>query len=57
MRKKKHNSVILPTEENEEVIDLLQRAEHWLQNNEYTTPIYKWNTPLWGEIPADFGRK
>jgi len=57
VRKKKHNSVILPTEENEEVIELLQRAEHWLRTNEYTTPIYKWNTPVWGEIPADFGRK
>ena len=32
-------------------------TEQWLKNNEYTTPIYKWNTPLWGEIPADFGRK
>ena len=57
VRKKKHNSVILPTEENEEVIELLARAEEWLRNNTYDTPIYKWNTPLWGEIPADFGRK
>ena len=57
VRKKKHNSVILPTAENEEVINLLERAENWLRNNTYETPIYKWNTPLWGEIPADFGRK
>lgn len=57
VRRKKHNSVILPTEENEEVILLLERAEQWLRNNTYATPIYKWNTPLWGEIPADFGRK
>ena len=48
---------IKEVEENEEVIDLLQRAEAWLKNNDYNTPIYKWNTPLWGEIPADFGRK
>ena len=57
VRKKKHTPVILPTEENEEVIELLARAEEWLRNNTYDTPIYKWNTPLWGEIPADFGRK
>lgn len=57
VRKKKHNSVILPTEENEKVITLLENAENWLRNNTYTTQILKWNTPVWGEIPADFGRK
>lgn len=57
VRHKKSKSVILPTEENREVFELLQRAELWLQNNQYTTPIIKWNTKLWGEIPADFGRK
>ena len=57
VRNKKHKSVILPTEENVAIFDLLNRAEYWLRNNVYTTPIYKWNTPAWGEIPADFGRK
>jgi ribonuclease HI len=47
----------LPTAENEKIFDLLQRAELWLQNNTYTTKIIKWDTPRWGEIPADFGRK
>ena len=37
--------------------DLIRRAEAWLHNNTYTTPILKWDTDLWGEIPADFGRK
>ena len=23
----------------------------------YTTQILKWETSVWGEIPADFGRK
>lgn len=57
VRHKKHKSIVLPTEENAVLFDLLVRAETWLQNNTYNTPIYKWNTPLWGEIPADFGRK
>lgn len=57
VRKKKHNSVIRPTAETAEIINLLARAESWLRSNTYDTPIYKWNTPLWGEIPADFGRK
>lgn len=57
VRQKKHKSVVLPTEENLEVFELLQRAELWLHNNTFITPILKWQTKLWGEIPADFGRK
>lgn len=57
VRHKKHKSVVLPTEENEKIFDLLQRAELWLHNNTYTTKIIKWDTRTWGEIPADFGRK
>lgn len=57
VRHKKHKSIILPTAENAILFDMMNRAEHWLKTNIYTNPIYKWNTPLWGEIPADFGRK
>ena len=32
-------------------------TEKWLKENKYTTPILKWKTREWGEIPADFGRK
>ncbi len=37
--------------------DYIHRAELWLRSNTYTTPILKWDTDNWGEIPADFGRK
>lgn len=37
--------------------EVIQRAEAWLHNNTYTTEIRKWETELWGEIPADFQRK
>ena len=57
VRQKKHKSIVLPTKENEEIFELLQRAELWLINNSFTTPIIKWETKIWGEIPADFGRK
>jgi len=57
VRQKKHKSIVLPTDENEVIFDLLTRAEFWLQNNAFKTPIMKWNTKKWGEIPADFGRK
>jgi len=57
VRQKKHKSIVLPTEQNEVIFDLLVRAEFWLQNNSFKTPIIKWNTKEWGENPADFGRK
>lgn len=41
-----------------ELFDLVKRAEQWLAANPNTpTPIVKWPTEKWGEIPADFGRK
>lgn len=39
------------------LFDLIERAENWLKNNTYQTRIIKWKTEIWGEIPADFGRK
>ncbi|MEI8203429.1 MAG: ribonuclease H family protein [Bacteroidota bacterium] len=44
-------------EANAVLFDLIQRAEKWLAENEYSTPVLKWETEVWGEIPADFGRK
>ena len=41
----------------EELYRLIERAEQWLHTHTYTTPILKWETSRWGEIPADFGRK
>lgn len=41
----------------EDVLDLVGRAEKWLQDNTYTNQLLKWATEYWGEIPADFGRK
>lgn len=37
--------------------NIIARAEHWLLTHNITTPIMKWETKQWGEIPADFGRK
>ena len=41
----------------EELFKYIERAEKWLRENSYTTPLLKWETDKWGEIPADFGRK
>ena len=40
-----------------EVAALIQRAEAWLASHTFQNPILKWETKVWGEIPADFGRK
>lgn len=57
VRNKKHKSIVIPSEENMLLFDLLGRAEQWLRTHTYDTPILKWDTKNWGEIPADFGRK
>ena len=41
----------------EALFQLIERAEKWLRENSYSTPVLKWETKQWGEIPADFGRK
>ena len=55
--KKKCNTQLKPTRENAKLFELIQRAESWLKRHDYKTPIAKWETQAWGEIPADFGRK
>lgn len=39
---------------NFELFRLLDQAVLWLKQNDYTNPILKWETKIWGEIPADF---
>lgn len=56
--KQKKCKTKLPREpKTEQLFLLIERAEKWLRENTYTTPILKWETKQWGEIPADFGRK
>jgi ribonuclease HI len=45
------------TDRNRELFDLIRRAESWLRQHRINIPIFKWETKVWGEIPADFGRK
>lgn len=42
---------------NNDLLELIKRAENWLKENTFKNPILKWETKAWGEIPADFGRK
>lgn len=55
---KKHVKTTLVGEKaNPKVTDLLARALKWLYENRYPVKILKWQTEIWGEVPADFGRK
>lgn len=57
VRQKKCKTKLPRTEETENLFQLIERAEKWLEENTYTNRILKWETHEWGEIPADFGRK
>ena len=57
VRKGKCGTKLEKTAKNAKLFELIERAEDWLKKNRYTTPIVKWETKAWGEIPADFGRK
>ena len=57
VRQKKCKTKLQPNNSNKKLFEFIKGAENWLKNNTYNTPILKWETKKWGEIPADFGRK
>jgi ribonuclease HI len=57
VRQKQCKTKIEWTAKNQDLLIAVRAAEKWLHENTWTTPIYKWDTEHWGEIPADFGRK
>jgi ribonuclease HI len=57
VRNKKAKSTLELTTENAILFDMIQKAETWLKTHSVKNPIEKWQTEVWGEIPADFGRK
>lgn len=57
IKNKRAKTKLVKTDRNDEIFDLIRRAEHWLEKNTFENPLIKWVTSAWGEIPADFGRK
>ena len=64
VREKKCKTKLQPSEENTYLFELVERAEKWLRENDewmrenaFQIPVLKWKTEIWGEIPADYGRK
>lgn len=55
--KKECKTQLSRNKKNEEIFELIERAESWLKNNAVINQVLKWQTEAWGEIPADFGRK
>lgn len=57
VRQKKCKTQLERNATTEELFKIIERAENWLKTHTYSTPILKWETERWGEVPADFGRK
>lgn len=57
VRNKHARTAVTSNARNGKIMELVRRAELWLQTHRVTNPIVKWDTDNWGEIPADFGRK
>jgi ribonuclease HI len=57
IKQKKCKTKLQPNDKNAYLFELIARAEKWLNENAIEVPILKWKTKIWGEIPADFGRK
>lgn len=57
VRKGQPKTSIVRSAQNARLFEMLDRATAWLAANTFSNPILTWDTPVWGEIPADFGRK
>lgn len=57
VRQGKAKTTLVKNRQTEQLYRMIDRAEQWLATNTYRNPILKWQTEVWGEIPADFGRK
>lgn len=57
VRNKRVNTKLERTAANRPLFIALDNAVSWLKANGVQTKILKWQTDVWGEIPADYGRK
>ncbi|WP_068613404.1 ribonuclease H [Paenibacillus tuaregi] len=57
VREKKVATTLARNESTREIWELVDRAVAWLKSNNYENKLLKWETQVWGEIKADYGRK
>lgn len=57
VRNRQVKTQLKPTEANKNLFQLMGRGLAWIRTHSWPIKIMKWQTELWGEIPADYGRK
>ncbi len=57
VRNRQVKTQLKQTDRNAKLFELLGRGLVWIRSHTWHIKIMKWQTELWGEIPADFGRK
>ena len=57
IRNRQVKTQLKQTDRNKKLFELLGRGLVWIRSHSWPVKIMKWQTELWGEIPADFGRK
>jgi ribonuclease HI len=57
VKSKKIKTTLAYTETTKELLAKVQDAIVWLKTHQFSVKLVKWETEIWGEIPADFGRK
>ncbi|MDE6855849.1 MAG: ribonuclease H, partial [Muribaculaceae bacterium] len=57
VRNRQVKTQLKQTDRNAKLFELLGRGIVWIRSHSWPVKIMKWQTELWGEIPADFGRK
>jgi len=57
VKAKKCRTKLERSSQNAQLFALIAQAEDWLAENRVANKILKWDTEMWGENPADFGRK
>ncbi len=57
IRNRQVKTQLKQTDRNAKLFELLGRGLVWIRSHSWPIKIMKWQTELWGEIPADFGRK
>ncbi len=57
VRNRQVKTQLKQTDRNAKLFELLGRGLVWIRSHTWPIKIMKWQTELWGEIPADFGRK
>lgn len=57
VRNRQVKTKLKQTDRNAKLFELLGRGLVWIRSHSWPVNIMKWQTELWGEIPADFGRK